>query len=210
MTTRMRREGRPLPVVVERLADRASAGVPDIGGDSRGAAMAATVEGFAAVVWFGWAQVSADGWLSTLLTLGGVAAFAVAIVGFVRAAQGRRSGSPLRIDWIRKRYVTVLAVEAVVLVLGLVLLALTRSLGWSPAWVGLVFGLHAVPLGRVLGDRMLEVVGLVVVAVSVVALLVAVTGGVGLATLTGTAGGICLLVAGLGSIFPRVRSRLAF
>ena len=212
MTTQLRR-GRPagpgLPPAIRRLADRAAGGLPRAALDPRGVALAAVVEGFAAVVWFGWAQAGAGGWFSTLLLLGALVAFAVAVAGFLRAARARRSGSPLRNASLRRRYVTILSVEALALVLGLVVLALSRTLGWSPVWFGILFGLHAVPLGRVLGDPALEVAGLVVVAVSVVAFLVGLTGLVSVAALTGTGAGLTLLVAGIASVVPRSGSRSA-
>lgn len=210
MTIRFRR-GRlaapALPPAVGRLADRAAGGLPEAVEDPRGVALAAVVDGFAAVVWFGWAQVGAGGWFSTLLVLGALVAFAVAVAGFLRAARARRSGSPLRNPRIRRRYLTVLSIEAVVLVLGLLALALSRTLGWSPVWVGIVFGLHAIPMGRVLGDPALEVAGLAVVAVSVLSLLVGLTGLVSVATVTGTGAGMSLLLAGLASVLPTPGSR---
>lgn len=197
-----------LPGAVGRLAGLGSGGIPDSAGGAQGQALAAVVEGFAAVVWFGWAQVSANSWLSTLLTLGSVAGFVLAVVAFVRAARAARAGSALRERAVRRRYVAVLAVEAAVAVLGIFVLAVTGLLEWSPVWVCAVLGVHLVALARVLGDRLLVVVGALLVVVAFVALLLAVLGVTAPATVAGAGAGLCLLLAGTASLFPVVHAVL--
>ncbi len=199
-----------LPGTVDRLAGAVSGGVPDRNGGARGHALAAVVEGFAAVVWFGWAQVSADPWLSTLLTLGSLAGFALAVVGFVRAARAPHpeSALALREPGVRRRYLLVLAAESVAVVAGVLLLAVTGLLEWSPVWVCAALGVHLVPLARVLGDRLLVVAGALLVVVAVLALVLALAGLTAPATVAGAGAGLCLLLAGIASLFPRAHAVL--
>ena len=242
--------GQPLTRLgrVGRLVDAVGFGIPDTDGGARAHALAAVVAGFAAVVWFGWAQVSADPWLSTLLTFGSLAGFAVAIVGFVRAARAARArsdqalddaalddgpwdapplddsawdgpapvdaavdgpsqvGAPLQDPGIRRRYLTVLATEAVGTVAGAAVLALTGLLEWSPVWVCAAVGVHLVPLARVVGDRLLAVAGVLLVGVAVVALVLAVVRVTAPATVAGAVAGLVLLLSGIASLVARART----
>ena len=186
----------------DSVAELGAFGLPMARGGERGWALAAVVEGFGAVVWSGWAQVGADPRLSTVLTLGGVTGFAVAVTGFVLAVRSVPSAEVSAA--VRTRYLLVLAAEAVALLVGVLVLAVAGVLRWAPVWVLVVFAAHVPAVARVVGNRLLSLVGPALVALAVPALAVSALGLMAPSTVTGSLAALCLLLAGVVSLV-RVR-----
>lgn len=187
----------------DRFAGVTAAGIPTVDEGPRGSALTAAVAGFAGVAWCGWAQVSADSWLSTLLTIGAVVGFVLAVLGFVRAANEPRSGTPLRTRRVRNRYLAVLTVEVVVGVAGLLGLALAGVLEWSPVWLCAVFGVHLGALARAVGSHLLIPAGAVLMMVALLSLVLSLTGLTAPATVAGAGAGLALLVTAVVALVAR-------
>lgn len=182
----------------DTVAELGAFGLPMGRGGARGWAMAAVVEGFGAVVWSGWAQVGADPRLSTVLTLAGLAGFALAVTGFVLALRSDPSAEVS--TSVRSRYLLVLVAESVALLVGVLVLAVVALLRWAPVWVLVVFAAHVPAVARVVGNRLLSLVGPALLAVSVLALVVSAAGLMAPSTVTGSLAALCLLAAGLVSL----------
>lgn len=190
----------------DRVAELGAFGLPMAPGGDRGWALAAAVEGFGAVVWSGWAQVGADPWLSTVLSLGSLTGFVLAVTGFVLAVRATPSAPSLMSVRVRRRYLVVLVAEAVAVLVGVLLLAVTGRLRWTPVWVLVVFAAHLPAVARVVCNRLLALVGPALIGVALLALVVSAAGFTGPSTATGTLAGLCLLAAGATSL---TRSRRA-
>ncbi len=190
----------------DSIAELGAFGLPMARGGARGWALAAVVEGFGAVVWSGWAQVGADPRLSTVLTLGALAGFALAVTGFVLAVRSAPSADVS--GSVRARYLLVLVAEAVALLVGVLVLAVVGLLRWAPVWVLVVFAAHVPAVARVIGNRLLSLLGPVLLAVAVLAVVASEIGLTGPSTVTGTLAAVCLFAAGVVSLL-RLRRRPA-
>ncbi len=193
----------------DRVAELGAFGLPMAQGGDRGWALAAVVEGFGAVLWSGWAQVGADPRLSTVLSLGGLTGFVLAVTGFVLAVRSMPSAPSLVSVRVRNRYLVVLVAEAVAVLVGVLLLAVTGRLRWTPFWVLVVFAAHLPAVARVVGNRLLALAGPALTGVALLAVLASAVGVTGPATATGTLAGLCLLAAGATSLRRFRRSEVA-
>lgn len=194
----------PRWTAADSVAELGAFGLPMARGGARGWALAAVVEGFGAVVWSGWGQVGADPRLSTVLALGSLAGFALAVTGFVLAVRSEPSADVS--GSVRTRYLLVLVAEAVALLLGVLVLAVVGLLRWAPVWVLAVFAAHVPAVARVVGNRLLSLVGPALLAVALLALLVSVTGLLTPSTAAGSLAALCLFAAGVVSLV-RLRRR---
>jgi hypothetical protein len=174
----------------------ASEGVTRPAGQSdRTRGIAAVIEGYFAVAWFGWAMAAVgSGLLSHLLQVGLGLGVLTVIVGIVLAVRSRGQGTPMRDRAVRRRYGILVGLEFALLGAGAAALAISGLGKWIPVWICAGVGIHFIPLSRVLGERSLLIFGVLITAVAAAALVVGLTSAVAPSTITGTGAGLCLLV----------------
>lgn len=176
----------------------------DAVGNGRTRGMAAMIEGFFAVMWFGWGQAAAPSWLSAPLGVGSAAAAVVAIAGLVLTVRSKGQHTAMRDAAVRRRYNIIVGVEFGGLAVGAALLSAVGLAEWVAVWVCAGVGVHFVPLSGVFRHLLLVPAGLLITAVAVAALIVGVSTSVAPSTVTGPGAGICLLVAGIVHLSGRL------
>ncbi|CAG7634522.1 hypothetical protein Rwratislav_40605 [Rhodococcus wratislaviensis IFP 2016] len=164
--------------------------------------------GFFAAAWFGWAMaVPTPGVLTALLNIGAVAGLIVVVLGIGVAVHSPAESSAMTDRAVRRRYVTVVVVEVLVLVAGAVVLALAGLTEWTPVWVCAVVGVHFVPLASIFGESSLTVLGVLLGAVATGGLVLGLSTNAAPSTVVGTGAGLCLLafavIAVAGKRFAR-------
>ncbi|MGI8752177.1 MAG: hypothetical protein ACR2MN_07675 [Acidimicrobiales bacterium] len=137
------------------------------------------IEGFFAIMWFGWGQAAAPSWLSAPLGIGSAMAALVATAGLVLTVRSRGQHTAMR--------------DAAAA--GAALLGAASLTEWIAVWVCAGVGVHFVPLSSVFRHLLLVPVGLLITVVSVAALIVGLTTSVAPSTVTGPGAGICLIIA---------------
>jgi hypothetical protein len=149
--------------------------------------------GLFATAWFSWADGTAPDGLSGWLRSGAYAALAVAVAGAVGlVGRGRRTGEP-RDRAADRRYLLIVLIEFAVAFGGAALLNTTGNGAYTPAFVGLVVGLHFLPLARLLHDPLQVPLGIVTAAVAVAAAVVEAVTDTAAGTVAGTGIGLVLL-----------------
>lgn len=167
---------------------------PEQGGRGRG--IAATIEGFFGLMWFGWGTADAPEWLGRLLFAGVVISAAVLVVGIFLAVRSPSGSTPMADPAVRRRYNIIVGIEFATIFVGAALLGQFAP-DFIAAWIALVVGVHFVPLGRVFGERLLELSGYLIAVVAVVAGVVAVVNDTNSNVVAGAGTGLILLVTGL-------------
>jgi hypothetical protein len=160
----------------------------------RGRGIAAAIEGYFAAAWFGWAMAAAVPRLTQLLQIGIGLGALIAIAGIVLAVRSPAESTPMRDPAVRRRYWIVVGLEFALLGAGAAVLAISGLAQWAPVWICAGVGVHFIPLSRVLGDRFLVILGALITAVAVAALVVGLTSAVAPSTVTGAGAGLCLLI----------------
>jgi hypothetical protein len=168
--------------------------------------------GVFAAAWFSWGDATAPDALSGLLRVGAWLALAVAVTGLVSAIL-RRSATPTPRDRAAdRRYLLIVIIEFAVAGIGASVLNASDHAAYTPAFVGVVVGLHFLPLVKILHDPLLTVLGVAVTVVAVVAAVVQAATDTAAATVAGTGIGALLLafaVYRLISSWIRVRADAA-
>ncbi len=206
------RGGLPGPAQIIAVGKRkVGAGVPAHAGVShqvaqsgRARGIAAAIEGYFAAAWFGWAMASAvPGLLMLLLQIGIGLGILVAIAGIVLAVRSPAESSPMRDRAVRRRYGIVVGLEFALLGAGAAVLAISGLTPWIPVWICVGVGVHFIPLSRVLGDRSLVVLGALITAVALAALITGLASAVAPGTITGAGAGLCLLLSAAITLIAR-------
>ncbi|WP_319461324.1 hypothetical protein [Micromonospora sp. RTP1Z1] len=96
-------------------------------------------------------------------------------------------------------------VEFAVAGLGAALLGVLGRPGYIPVWICAVVGVHFLPLARLLRDRNLIPLGILVTFTAVVALIVGLTTRVAPSTLTGVGAGLSLAAFGALALIRALR-----
>lgn len=153
--------------------------------------------GLFATAWFSWGDGTAPQGLSGWLRAGAYVALAVAAAGVASAVLRRSASRAPRDRSADRRYLVIVLIEFAVAAGGAVLLDATDLAEYTPAFVGVVVGLHFLPLARLLNDPLLVPLGIVTAAVAVVAAVVAAVSDVHAGTVAGTGIGAVLLAYAL-------------
>ncbi|XVU22177.1 hypothetical protein ACQPZJ_33570 [Actinoplanes sp. CA-054009] len=161
---------------------------------------------FAAV----WLSVPATGGVPrVLLAVASVAALLTAGWGLAVLLRAGRAGREPRDRAADRRFLLIVLAEFAAAGAGALLLALAGQSAYTPALISAVVGLHFFPLVPVLGDPRLRVLGAVVCAVAVVALIAGLATSIAPGLIAGTGTGLALLAyAVLALTRPTVRSRI--
>lgn len=155
----------------------------------------AAIVGFFSTAWFGWAMaVPTSGVLTAMLNTGCLAGLVVVAIGIVLAVCSPAESSAMTDPAVKRRYVTVVILEIVVLAAGAVVLALTGLTEWTPVWVGFGVGIHFFPLASIFGEPTLTALGALLVAVATAGLVLGLSTGAAPSTVVGTGAGLSLLV----------------
>jgi hypothetical protein len=104
---------------------------------------------------------------------------------------------------VRRRYGIVVGLEFALLGAGAAVLAISGLTRWIPVWICAGVGVHFIPLSRVLGDRFLVVLGVLISAVAMAALVIGLTSAVAPGTITGAGAGLCLLITAAITLIAR-------
>lgn len=171
-------------------------------GRARG--IAAAIEGYFAAAWFGWAMAAvAPQLLTQLLQIGIGLGILAAIAGIVLAVRSPAESTPMRDRAVRRRYGIVVGLEFALLGAGATVLAITGLAKWIPVWICAGVGVHFIPLSRVLGDQFLIILGVLITAVALAALVIGLTSAVAPGTITGAGAGLCLLITAAITLIAR-------
>jgi len=202
-------------MVEQRTTTAPAWGPPRAGGarataTERDSAVNALVLGFAASMWFGWAQQAPpDGW-ANWLTAGSLVSLVVALaagVAAVSAVRGRRGASAMADPRARRRYWRVVSAEAVAIGAGAVVLGLCGRADDVAAWILFVVGVHFVPLGDLFHIAGLRVIGVMLAGVGVLAAFAGSSAGVSPSAVAGAGGGVFMVAAGALSLWRVHRGR---
>ena len=168
-------------------------------GRSRGVTVA--VDGFFALVWFGWGQAAAPSWLVAPLAVGSGLAALLAVAGAVVTKRSAGRLPAMSDPVVRRRYSIIVGAEFGLLGAGAALLGVTGLYQWVAVWICFGVGVHFFPLASALGNRSLRPLGALLVAVAVAALIIGLTSTVAPSTVTGLGAGLCLLAFGIATLF---------
>src|SRR5262245_25845398 len=163
---------------------------------TRDRGITAVVEGFFAIVWFGWGQAHAPASLATWLYVGQALALVVAVTGAVVVLRSPKSTGAVGARESGARYGIVVGVEFTLAGLGAGLLGGFGQADYIPVWVCAVVGVHFFALVSLLRDRMLIWLGLLMCVVAMAALVGGVAHETAPSTVTGVGAGGLLLVFG--------------
>jgi len=170
----------------------------------RDAAMSALILGFFASAWFGWAQERPPRtWRAALIT-GAVLSLAVAVLGAVLAWQNWSGASALDAPGAMRRYGIIVGVEFTAAAVGAAVLMLRGHARYVAPWICLVVGVHFWPMAPVLGDPLLIVLGAVLSAVAVAAVVVSRRTDIYPSAITGAGAGVSLLLVAVVSAFTAI------
>ena len=161
--------------------------------DPRGRGTAAALEGAFAALWLVWAGPTPAG-LAAALQAAALVAALTAAAGAVLAWRHRHDRTALNDPTTRRGFRRVSAVEFGALATGAVLLGMAGQGRWLPVWTAAVVGAHFLALGRLLGNRLMRPLGLLLVGSAVAGVAVGLATTAAPALVVGTASGSCLLV----------------
>jgi len=175
----------------------------------RDAGRTALFEAFFAAAWFGWGQAAPPPWLRGWLGAGLVAALLMAVAGGVTSIRHRTQTVAVSDAVVGQRYGIVVGIEFGIAALGWVVLAVAGQPVFIPAFVCAVVGLHFFPLAPILHDPWLPMLGTLVTAVAVLAVVLHATADVAPSTVTGAGAGFLLSASALVKLLRRGRESLA-
>ncbi|MFI5841822.1 hypothetical protein ACIA8K_19135 [Catenuloplanes sp. NPDC051500] len=163
----------------------------------RDAAMTAVIFAFFSTVWFGWAQET-----RTRRSLIGATVVAVLVLaGGLAVAIPHWSDSTAFADPDTSRtYGIIVGVEFGLAGLGAGLLAALTRAEWIPVWVSFVVGVHLFSIAAVLDYPLIHLVGVLVTAVSLLAVPIARARDLPISLVTGVGAGVSLLTAATCSL----------
>lgn len=161
--------------------------------------------GVFSAAWLSWGDATAPDALSGWLRGGAWLALAVAVAGVVSAIVRRPAHRAPRDRAADRRYLLIVIIEFAVAGIGASVLNASDFAAYTPAFVGVVVGLHFLPLVGVLHDRLLAGLGIAVTAVAVVAAAVQATTDTAAGTVAGIGIGIGAVLLAFGG-FRLIRS----
>jgi hypothetical protein len=164
---------------------------------TRDRGFSALVGGFFASVWYGWGQAEASPTLSLWLSIGGGVAIVVAVIGAVIGFRSAKSTGAVRDRETGVRFGIIVGVEFTIAGIGAGLLGGLGQPDYIPAWICLVVGVHFFALVKLLRDRLLIPLGVLVSLVAVAAAISGLTDSAAPSTVTGVGAGSLLLLFGL-------------
>jgi hypothetical protein len=176
-------------------------------GRSRGVTVA--VDGFFALVWFGWGQEAAPAWLVIPLAVGTGLAALLTVVGIIVTKRSAGRLPAMSDPAVRRRYSIIVGLEFGVLGAGAALLELTGLDQWVSVWICFGVGMHFFPLASALDNPSLRPLGVSLAAVAIAALITGLATTVAPSTITGLEAGLCLLAFGLATLFISGAGRLS-
>ncbi len=156
-------------------------------------AMTALIFGFFASSWFGWAQERPPAALRPALIAGSVLSLGVAVIGAVFAWQNWSAGSALSEPGAMRQYGILVGVEFGLAAVGAAGIAVAGRSEYIAPWICLVVGVHFWPMAPVLKNPSLIVLGALLTAVSVAAVVVSRRSGLAPSAITGVGAGVALL-----------------
>jgi hypothetical protein len=127
-----------------------------------------------------------------VLAAGGVLALLVAVAGAFQAFRNPVSDSSLHDPRAWRRYGVIVGVEFALAGVGAAALAAAGQSDYIPVWVCAVVGVHLIPLAPLLHDRLLVVLGVLLTAVALVALVAGLAAWVPPSTVAGLGAGTLL------------------
>lgn len=164
----------------------------------RDVAMTAAILGFFASCWFGWAQERPPAAWRTPLIAGAVLSLVVAVIGAVFAWRNWSGDSALSEPGAMRRYGIILGVEFGVAAVGAAAMIFMGHSQFLAPWICFVVGVHFFPMAPVLKSPPLFVLGAVLIAVAVAAVLISKGRHLAPSAVTGVGAGLALL--GLASL----------
>jgi hypothetical protein len=170
-------------------------------GRSRGVTV--TVDGFFALVWFGWGQAAAPAWLVVPLAVGTGLAALLAVAGIVVTKRSAGRLPAMSDPAVRRRYSIIVGVEFGLLGAGAAVLGVTGHYQWVAVWICFGVGVHFFPLAAALENPSLRPLGMLLIAVAATALIAGLASTVAPSTITGAGAGLCLLAFGLATLLDR-------
>ena len=168
-------------------------------GRSRGVTVA--VDGFFALVWFGWGQAAAPSWLVVPLAVGSGLAALLAVAGAVVTKRSAGRLPAMSDPVVRRRYGIIVGAEFGLLGAGAALLGVTGLYQWVAVWICFGVAVHFFPLASALDNPSLRPLGVLLMVVAVAALITGLASSVAPSTITGVGAGLCLFGFGLATLF---------
>jgi hypothetical protein len=180
--------------------------VPPIVRTRRDLGITALVEGFFAAAWFGWGNAAPSS-LGPLLVVGSIIGLLVAVAGGVVGFRAPGADAALNDPVPNRRYGIVVGIEFGVAGLGAAVLGIVGYPAYIPVWVCAVVGVHFFALVNILRDPTLRVLGTLMCAVAVLALVIAWWPGshVRPGLVTGVGAGMLLLTFGSWALVRAVQ-----
>jgi hypothetical protein len=175
-------------------------------GRSRGVTVA--VDGFFALIWFGWGQAAAPSWLVVPLAVGTGLAALLAVAGVTVAKRSAGRLPAVNDPVVRRRYNVIVGLEFGLLGAGAAVLGATGQYQWVPAWICFGVGVHFFPLALTLDNPSLRPLGMLLIAVAVAALMTGLASTVAPSTITGPGAGLCLLTFGIATLLTAAPERV--
>jgi hypothetical protein len=158
----------------------------------RDGAMTALILGFFASIWFGWAHEGPPPAWRKFLTAGAVLSLMVAVVGAVLAWQNWSGASALGEPGAMRRYGIFVGVEFGIAALGAAVFIRRGHTRYLAPWICLVVGVHFFPIAPVLENPLLVVLGAVLTAIAVTAVLVSRRTNLAPSAIAGAGAGVAL------------------
>lgn len=164
--------------------------------------MAAAIFGLFTFVWFGWAQERPKENWRIYLGVGSGLGIVLAIFGFYLSINHWEAASALHHQANFSYYIIFVIIEfSIAAIVGLMLIFKKRSDYVAP-WIAFIVGVHFFPLSFVFNDFTYNILGILVVTVSIISLPLSKKLDVANSTITGIGAGTLLL---LFSIFNLLR-----
>lgn len=167
----------------------------------RDAAMTAVIFGFFTTVWLGWAQEKPPAPGVRRFLIGGLGLAVLTMAGGLAVAIPNWSGSTAFADAGTSRmYGIIVGIEFGLAGLGAGLLAAVKRAEWIAVWVALVVGVHLFSIAATLDYPLIHVVGVLVTAVSLLAVPIARARDLPISLVTGAGAGASLLAGAACSL----------
>ncbi len=137
----------------------------------RDAALTTLILGFFSIGWFSWTGSDLPANLESVAFVGSLLGILVTIAGAVLAFRNRSAGSSLSSRQAMSSYNTIVGIEIGAALVGVVILVVVGQTSYIAPWVCAVVGLHFWPMAGLLRDDGFKVLGALMVAVALVALI---------------------------------------
>lgn len=167
----------------------------------RDQAACALVEGFAAFLWFGWAQQGPPAGWPAFLIAGAVLGLLVAVAALLLTRRHHGGPSVMRHKVNRRRYGQIVGIEFALIGIGSAALGISGRSDFIAAWILFVVGVHFLPLARLFRSPSLALAGVIAAVVAVAAAVVGITTDVLPSAIAGGVGGLVLLVSGAVTLY---------